>query len=152
MRTRQNLALRFRRDAHGTVMVETGLALLLAFPVIFSAFELCIFTYTQAILGDAARVGVRYAIIHGTDSTTCSGPSSGCSDQSGANVTTMVQNYAAASLNSLSGITVTPSWPDSSSAPPSRVIVTVTYTYSPFFPNTGLSMAMNATAEGRIVY
>lgn len=147
-----NLAVGFQRDARGSVLVETCLALLLAFPVVFSAFELCIFTYTQAILGDAARVGVRYAIIHGVDSSTCSGPSNGCPDQSGANVIATVQNYAAASLKSLNGITVTPTWPDASSAPPSRVQVTVTYNYSPFFQNSGMSMAMYATAEGRIVY
>lgn len=145
-------AFGFQRDVRGSVLVETSLALLLAFPVLFSGFELCMFAYTQAILGDAARVGVRYAIIHGVDSSTCSGPTNGCSDQSGANVVSTVQNYAAGSYGTLRGITVTPTWPDASSAPPSRVRITVTYNYSPFFQNSRISMAMYATAEGRIVY
>jgi Flp pilus assembly protein TadG len=152
MPSSSNKAFGFRRDARGSVLLETSLALLLAFPVCFSAFELCLFTYTQAILGDAARVGVRYAAVHGVDSSACSGPSAGCADQSGANVISTVQTYAAASYSILSGITVAPTWPDASSAPPSRVQVTVTCTYSPFFQNSGVSMAMYATAEGRIVY
>jgi hypothetical protein len=47
---------------------------------------------------------------------------------------------------------VTPTWPDASSAPPSRVNITITYSYQPFFRNTGFSFAMSAMSEGRIVY
>jgi Flp pilus assembly protein TadG len=142
----------FRRDTRGSVLVETSLALLLALPVIFSVFELCLFVYTQAILGDAARLGTRYAIVHGSDSSTCSGPSTGCSDPSGAQIVTAVQGYAAASFSPLGGIAVTPSWPDGSSAPSSRIVVTVRYNYSPFFNNTGFIFPMYATSEGRIVF
>jgi Flp pilus assembly protein TadG len=142
----------FQEETRGSALIETSMAFLLAIPLIFLAFELCMVTYTQAILGDAARTGVRYAIVHGTDSTACSGPSSGCADQAGANVVSTVQNYAAASYSPLSTITVTPTWPDASSAPPSRVNITITYNYQPFFQNTGFSFAMSATSEGRIVY
>lgn len=152
MRSLRQCTTTLRTDTRASVQVETTFALLLAIPLLFTVFELCAFTYTQALLGDAARVGVRYAIVHGTDSTSCSGPSSGCADSSGANVISMVQTYAGGLMNVLSNVTVTPSWPDSSSAPPSRVSVTVTYTYSPIFANVGPSIAMQSTAEGRIVY
>ena len=145
-------ALNLRHESLGSALVETSLALILAFPAILSAFELCMFTYTQAILGDAARVGTRYAIVHGTDSTLCSGPSTGCADSTAANVISTVTNYATDSLSSLRSISVTPSYLDSSSAPPSRVTVTVTYTYTPLFNSSVLSIPMYATAEGRIVY
>ena len=39
------------------------------------------FTYTCSVLNDAAQEGVRYAIIHGTDSAVCSGPDTGCTNQ-----------------------------------------------------------------------
>jgi Flp pilus assembly protein TadG len=142
----------FRSDTRASVQVETTFALLLAVPLLITVFELCSFTYTQALLGDAARAGVRYAIVHGTDSTSCSGPSSGCSDSSGANVVSMVQTYAGSLMSGLSTATVTPSWPDSSSAPPSRVSVTVTYSYSPIFANIAGTFTMQSSAEGRIVY
>jgi Flp pilus assembly protein TadG len=152
MRTLASRALFFHRDTRASVQVETTFALLLAVPLLFVVFEVCAFTYTQALLGDAARAGVRYAVVHGSDSTACSGPGSGCSDSSGSNVTSMVQTYAGSLMSQLSTVTVTPSWPDSSSAPPSRVIVTVSYTYSPLFANVAGSIAMQSTAEGRIVY
>lgn len=142
----------FSRETHASVQLETMFALLLAIPLIFTVFELCTFTYTQALIGDAARAGVRYAVVHGTDSSSCSGPSTGCSDSSGSNVTSMVQTYAGSLLSQLSNVTVTPSWPDSSSAPPSRVIVTVSYSYSPIFANVSGSITLQSSAEGRIVY
>ena len=152
MRALVDWAIRVGNENHGTALVETSLALLLAFPVMISAFELCMFTYTQAILGDAARVGVRYAIVHGSDSSACSGPSGGCSDKTAANVVQTVQHYAANSLSSLGSVSVSPSYIDASSAPSSRIIVTVTYNYAPLFQFSAFSMAMSASAEGRIVY
>jgi Flp pilus assembly protein TadG len=154
MRAIRRLAPELGRDTGGSALIETSLALLLAMPLFFSAFEICMFTYTQSVLGDAARVGVRYAIVHGSDSSICSGPSVGCSDQSGANVVTMVKNYAAQFIGAPGGLTVTVSYPDNSAGPQARVGVTVTYKYSPFFQNTGSStlIPMYATGGGRIVY
>lgn len=150
------MALRISRylasDNSGSVAVETALALLLAFPVIITCFELCLFAYAQTILGDAARVGVRYAIVHGTNSATCSGPSTGCGDSTGANIASTTKTYASGSFAALSGATVSVSYPDGSSAPPSRVIVTLRYTYLPTFGSIRLGNAMYAVAEGRIVY
>jgi Flp pilus assembly protein TadG len=154
MRAFRRLVPELGRDTGGSALIETALALLVAIPLLFAVFEICMFTYTLSVLGDAARVGVRYAIVHGSDSTICSGPSTGCSDQSGANVVTTVQNYAAHLVNTPGGLTVTVSYPDNSSGPQSRVGVSVTYRYSPFFQNTGSStlIPMYATGEGRIVY
>jgi Flp pilus assembly protein TadG len=153
MRAIHRLVPKLGRDISGSVLIETSMALLVAIPLLFAVFELCMFTYTLSVLGDAARIGVRYAIVHGSDSSTCSGPSTGCSDQSGANVVTTVQNYAAQFISTPGGLTVTVSYPDSSSGPQARVGVTVTYKYSPFFQNTGSSLIpMYATGEGRIVY
>lgn len=155
MRSLIKLVPRLRREMDGSAMIETSMALLLVFPMFVFAFEVCMFTYTQAVLGEAARAGVRYAIVHGTDSTACSGPSTGCGDSSGANVVSTVQNYAAQSMQAGgNGLAVTVSYPDASSAPPTRVNVTVKYTYSPFFASngSGIALPMYATAEGRIVY
>lgn len=142
----------FRPNESGSALVETSLAVLLSFPLILVVFETCAFCYTQALIGDAARAGVRYAIVHGTDSSSCSGPSTGCSDLTGANIVSMVHTYAGSLMSRLSTAIVNPSWPDGSSAPPSRVLVTISYTYSPIFANVGGPITMTASAEGRIVY
>ncbi len=142
----------FRSDGRGSLLIETALALMLAFPMVFAVFEICMFSYTQSVLGDAARTGVRYAIVHGTDSSNCSGPSSGCTDSGGTNVKSVVQQNAANSLHDLSAMTVNVSYPDGSSSPPSRVIIAVQYTYVPYLNMPGLAQTMHSTAEGRIVY
>ena len=139
-------------DLRGSLLIETALALMLAFPVIFAVFEICMFTYTQAVLGNAARMGVRYAIVHGTDSGNCSGPSSGCADSAAVKVLSAVRQDAANSLHDLRAMTVNVSYPDTSCSPPSRVVIVIHYTYVPYLNLPGLAQAMYATAEGRIVY
>lgn len=141
-----------RKDLSGSSSLETSLALLLAFPFIFAAFQVCIYAYAQAALSNSVKSGVRYAITHGIDSSQCSGPSTGCTDSSAANVISTVRNDAGQYLSSLKSVAVTVSYPDSSCAPPSRVVVTATYTLLPMFSVRSLSYSMHATAGGRIVY
>lgn len=123
------------------------------FLLTFLIFEFCMTIYTYSVLGNAAREGVRYAIVHGTDSSTCSGPSSGCGDSTGSNIKTVVTGYAAVSFHDISKMTVTPSWPDGASTPTSRVKVTINYPYVAYLSLPGfVSPTMQVTAEGRIVF
>ncbi len=108
--------------------------------------------YTYNVLGDAARQGVRYAIVHGNDSSACSGPQSGCSDKSGANVTAVVNQYAVMSFHSMTGMTVAVTYPDGDSKPPDRVLVQVTYPYVPYLYLPGLTPTLYLSAEGRVIY
>ena len=141
------------RDQHGSMLLEFSLSVWLLFLVTFLIFEFCMTIYTCSVLGNAAREGVRYAIVHGTDSSSCSGPSSGCSDSSGGNIQAVVNSYASISFHDLTHMTVTPSWPDGASTPSSRVLVTISYPYVPYLSLPGFSApSMNVTAEGRIVY
>jgi len=140
-------------DSNGSMLLEFSLSVWTLFLVAFLIFEFCMLVYTYSVLGDAAREGVRYAIVHGTDSTTCSGPSTGCGDTAGSNVTSVVNGYAAVSFHDTSGMTVTPSWPDGTSTPSSRVVVTISYPYVPYLYLPGFNApTMHITAEGRIVY
>lgn len=150
---RKGLFSRMARDESGGTLIEFALSVLSLVTVTLAIFEFCMLIYTYDTLGDAARQGVRYAVVHGTDNATCSGPSSGCGDTTGANIITVVKNDAAASFHNLGVITVTPSWPDSSSQPGSRVKVHITYNYIPYviLPG-GVSPTMSLTAEGRIVF
>lgn len=134
------------------MVIETALSLLLVIPIVFWLFEMCMLTYTYSVLGDAARQGIRYAIVHGTDTTNCSGPSTGCADASGANVIAVVQQAAAYSFHNLSDMHVQVSYPDLSSAPPSRVTVTINYTYVPYIRLPGIAQSVQLSAQGRINY
>jgi hypothetical protein len=149
----QRCSIRVVREEAGAMLIEFALSVWTLFLVTFLIFEFCMLLYTYSVLGDAAREGVRYAIAHGTDSSLCSGPGPGCSDSSGNNVVNVVKGYTAVSFHDMSGMTVTPNWPDGTSTPSSRVVVTISYPYISYFSLPGfLSPSMHVTAEGRIVF
>jgi Flp pilus assembly protein TadG len=160
MRAAHHFYCAFRRGAahiadgeSGNSLLEFSLSVWLLVVVTFLIFEFCMTVYTYSVLGDAAREGVRYAIVHGTDSGNCSGPGSGCGDSTGSNVIAVVNGFAAVSFHDTSGMTVTPSWPDGTSTPASRVLVTITYPYIPYVQVPGFNApTMQVTAEGRIVF
>jgi hypothetical protein len=55
-------------------------------------------------------------------------------------------------MHSTSTMTVTVTYPDGSSAAPSRVAVDISYPYQPFFGLGWPSVTVNAAAAGRIMY
>jgi Flp pilus assembly protein TadG len=151
-RSRRRLKIGRASSEEGSLVVETALSLLVVIPMVFWMFEMCMLTYTYSVLGDAARQGVRYAIVHGTDSGNCSGPSIGCADSSAANVKSVVKAAAAFSFHDMSQMTVQVTYPDLASSPPSRVNVTIDYTYVPYIKLPGIADSIQLSAEGRIIY
>ncbi len=68
-------------------------------------------------------------------------------------MTAVVKSYAAVTFHDMSAMTVTPSWPDGSCTPASRVMVTISYPYVAYLTLPGFSPpTMQVTAEGRIVF
>jgi len=109
--------------------------------------------YTYGVLAEAARHGVRYATIHGTDSTLCSGPSTGCSDASGINVVSDVTTFAGNFIHNVSAMTVLVSYPESTGSNASSLVtVAITYTYVPIFKLPVHGATFHTTAEGRVIY
>jgi hypothetical protein len=140
-------------DVRGSMLIEFALSIWTLLLLTFLIFEFCMTVYTYSVLGNAAREGVRYAIVHGSDSSSCSGPGSGCNDAAGSNVSAVVKSYATVTFHDLSGMTVTPSWPDGTSTPSSRIIVSISYPYISYLTLPGFqSPNMQVTAEGRIVF
>ncbi len=140
------------RGDGGSILIETALGFMLIITMVLGIIECCMMAYTLSILEDAAREGVRYASVHGTDSTSCSGPDVGCADSTYANVVSDVTSYASAFSGILSGMSVTVTYPDGTSTATSRVLVAITYTYQPHFLFPGPSHVMTVSSEGRIVY
>jgi len=137
----------YRRPAgRGSTTVEFALLAFTLLVVIFTGFELdrMVFVYTN--LADAAKAGVRYAIVRGA--TRPSG-ASGPSDSSP--VSDMVKYYATAV--DPSKLTVTVNYLDSNNNPGSRVQILVAYTYDPWSGFPFLSgLTLRANSQGRIVY
>ena len=136
--------------------MEFILSILFLILTIFGTLELILFVYTYNVLADSANEGVRYAVVHGTDSASCSGPGGSggvtCPDSSGANVQTAVKRYAQYSFHSTSAMTITVTYPDSSCDPPNRVQVQINYPYQPFFGLGWPTIAVKAAAAGRILF
>ncbi len=145
------------RKEKGQAAVEFALTIVFVMLLILAAIELTVMIYTYTVLADAAKEGVRYAIVHGTGlgAPNCSGPGGGgisCTDSGAANVKAAVNKYTSLSFHDSSAMTVLPTYPDASSVPPNRVRVTVSYNYQPIFGLGWPSVTVHAAAEGRIVF
>jgi hypothetical protein len=140
-----------RQDGQATL--EMLVTLMVSFSLAFWLFELCMFAYTCSVLNSAAQQGVRYAIMHGTDSANCSGPDTGCANGTPySNVQAVVAAAASASLHNLSAMTVTVNYLNSTAALGNPVQVKVVYTYVPYLNLPGLQNAVTLTSQGNILY
>jgi len=112
----------------GQAMVEFMLVISVIFILFVSMLQTMILLHSYNTLADAAKEGVRYAIVHGTGLTSayCSGPGNPsvspvliCTDAAGANVVSQVTSFAALSLQSVPASDVTVCYdPDSTKSPP----------------------------------
>jgi hypothetical protein len=144
-----------RRRGHqeGQATLEILVSLMVALSLVFWLFELCMFTYTCSVLNEATQEGVRYAIVHGIDSTLCSGPDTTCTDQTPySNVKAVVTAAASASLHNISAMTITVTYANSTAAIGNPVAVKVAYTYVPYLNLPGLMNTLTFTSQGQILY
>ena len=132
-------------------MVETTLGFMIMMTMILGIIECSMMGYTFSVMEDSAREGVRYATVHGIDSASCNGPSSGC-DATAANVVSDVKAYANTFTSGLTGMTVTVTYPDGVSTATSRVKVALSCTYAPVFHFPGAAHLLQVSASGRILY
>lgn len=154
-------------------MVEFALVVTFVFLVLVSALQMIILMSAYNTVADAAKEGIRYAIVHGSGNSTCSGPGNPIANppipcpldpSPYVNVQQAVVNFAALSFQNVSTSDVTvdydPNGVNSSpgstygaacSAPGCIVKVTVAHTYTPFFGLGWPSLTLNAAASGRIM-
>ena len=152
--------------SRGQALVEFALVALMLIILILSMLELVSMMHTYNTLADSAKEGVRYAIVHGTNNSSPSGPTCPCVDIDGPAApygTTpgngsgfgVVKTFAQYSLHDITGLTVTVSYPDTTNKPenqpPNRVQVVVSYPYRPFFNLGWPNITVNAAAQGRIM-
>jgi Flp pilus assembly protein TadG len=139
----------------GQATVEFALTTVFIVLLVVSTIELIMMIYTYNTMAGAAKEGVRYAIVHGSNSSSPSGPSTGTSSDCSTNitgVTNAVQSYAKLSFHNVSAMTVSVCYLDGNNQPPARVQVQIHYPYIPWFRRSWSVPQINAASEGRIVF
>jgi hypothetical protein len=153
-----------RREG-GQAMVEFLLVMVLVFVVFLSIVQMILLMYAYNTIADAAKEGVRVAIVHGTGNSPsgCYGPGNPsasnpptCSPGGTSNVQRAVVNFAAMSFQNVTTSDVTVDYTTNNptggcSAPGCYVKVSVSHTYTPLFSFSWPSFALNASADGRIM-
>ena len=144
----RNPIRRNRGPQRGSALIEFALSIFMVVLLMFWVFEMVMLVYTYSVLADAAKEGVRYAIVHGSGVA----PANQSGPGNTAAVSTVVTDYAQFSLHDVSAITVTPTYLNGDNQAPDLVQVTVSYTYIPYIKLPFTSPTINTSAEGRIVY
>jgi Flp pilus assembly protein TadG len=143
---------RWRMD-QGNALVEFTFIAVMMIVVMLGIVEMGRFVLVYTTVANAARVGARYAIVHGGERT-----GSGADGPSGPGSTTQVQtvvkNFASAGLLDTSRLNITVTYPSGSNAADSPVTVTVTYPYDAFVPyfSTLLNTTLGSTSQGVITF
>jgi len=134
---RRRFPSRFQTNERGQGLVEFALVLVFLVVLIVSILEMSLFLYNYAVLTDAAKEGVRCAIVH-------------CSKGANKAVTDTLK----ISVHSTSGASVSVKNLDSESGDFSgnRVQVNVSYTYNPLFLVDWAKVTISATSVGRIQF
>jgi Flp pilus assembly protein TadG len=152
----------FRPVQHGEkgqAAVEFALTVVFLMLLIVGFVELIMMLHTYNVVADAAKEGVRYAIVHGAANTGGSGPTCPCAAIDGAAGTGVVKTYAQYSLHDTTAMTVTVSYnpggnngAKACNLSPCLVRVAVSYPYQPFFGLGWPIVNVNAAAQGRIIF
>jgi Flp pilus assembly protein TadG len=142
----------------GQAAVEFALTITVLVFLLVGMLELTMFVYTYSVLADAAKEGVRYAIVHGasvsglTSGDASSTPWPACTTAATGSLLSTVQTYAAASLHSTSSMNIYACYPDGSNKPGSVVQVSVNYLYQPLFGLGWPKVNVSANSAGRIMF
>jgi Flp pilus assembly protein TadG len=159
-RTRQSIA----GGSRGQALVEFAVTIVVLLALVFGVIEIARIMLCYTTVANAARVGARYAITNSSvpgTTATFSGVSTIKS-----NITTVVQNFAAAgTLNTSSTyLTVSVSYPDGGTCTSTstsctgttagnRVSVSVSYTYDPLLTYFSLgTIHLTSTSQGVITW
>lgn len=143
-------------------MVEFALVATFIFLIFVSVLQMILLMFSYNTLTDAAKEGLRYAIVHGTGNINCSSPntSTTCTSPSGApynDVKDVVVNFGAASLQGITRSDVTVTYfaksPSGTACgdPGCMVSVVVQHNYAPLFGLGWPRVTLYGKAQGRIL-
>lgn len=145
------------RLQRGQAAVEFALVVVFLVVLLISILEMTMFIYTYAALTNAAKEGVRYAIVHGAStgsavSGTVKSLSTPCATAATGSLLSTIQTYASLSLHNTSSMSINACYPDGDNKPGSAVQVSVSYPYQPIFGLRWASVTVSANSVGRIAF
>src|SRR6266496_816064 len=117
-----------QKSQKGLAMVEFLLSVMMLMVLVFFCFELFMLLYSYNILADAAKEGVRNAVVSGSNSATPAGPTTGTASNCTTNVSpvkNVVKSYAALTFHDISAMTVNVCDLDGNNIAPTRVQGTI---------------------------
>jgi Flp pilus assembly protein TadG len=157
-----------RRKEKGQALIEFALTALFVLLLIVGFLELILMVHTYNVLADAAKEGVRYAIVHGAANTGGTGPDCStvakCPAIMGDPGTGVVKTYAQYSLHAVTGTNMTVAADYTTvnggvacNKSPCMVRITVSYPYTPFFTSAKPvgwlpTITVYAASQGRIIF
>ena len=144
---KQDRLKRRNRSARGAVQIEFILSILVVMFVMFGMWELIMIVHTMNVLSDAAKEGVRYAIVHGSYNTS----GAQCGPGNTTPIVQAVTGYAAMSFHDMSAISVNVTYPNGTNTTGDPVRVEVYYTFVPYTA-LNLKPQLSTSAEGKIVF
>jgi Flp pilus assembly protein TadG len=136
-------AIRRMQDRQGQTLVEFAICALLAVMLMIGVIEMGRLVLVYTTVCNAARIGVRYAMVHGSDNSVTT-----------AQIQSVVNSYLSAAAINTSSATVSVAYPGTSSCsdPGCPVQVTVSYPYQPMTSYFRINVTLGSTSEGVITF
>jgi Flp pilus assembly protein TadG len=142
-----------RTGRAGQTLVEFAVVTVITVMMLLFVVEMGRMLLVYTAVANAARAGLRYAIVHGSSRTTgatvnsASGPSS-----NPAQVLSVISDFAGAGALTTSLLIVSVTYPGSSNAPGQNVNITVVYPYNPLTTYFTKTLLLGTATQGVIVY
>jgi Flp pilus assembly protein TadG len=139
---------RTARPTAGQALVEFAMAALITLLLVLAVVEFSRIMLVYTTLADAARLGARYAITHGT--VPGNGVPTSSDIQSGVNG--VVQKFLAPGTVNVNAAVISTSFPNGSATPGNAVQVNVSYPYNLLLSSLPINVTLSSTSEGVITW
>jgi Flp pilus assembly protein TadG len=137
----------------GQTIIEFAVVVFLTVIMLLFIVEMGRMVLVYTTIANAARAGIRYAVVHGNSRAVGSTPNSASGPASNpAQVLTVISNFAGAGLLTTSRLVVAVTYPNASNAPGQPVNITVVYPYDPLTTYFSKSVRLGSAAQGIIVF
>lgn len=137
----------------GQTLVEFSVVAVLTVIMLLFVVEMGRMLLVYTTVANAARAGVRYAVVHGSSRT--AGTTVDSAAGPGADpvqVVTVVKNFASGGLLTTSLLVVHVTYPGASNAPGQFVTITAVYPYNPLITYFSKTLRLGSSSQGVIVF
>jgi len=138
--------------SRGQTLVEFSLVTFMTVLLFLAIVEISRMVLVYTTVANAARAGVRYAVVHGSDPTGAGANGPSGPGNNPPQVVTVIKNVASAGLLNTNALLITVNYLNASNLPGRMVSVTVIYPYDPFTSILPLRVRLGSVTQGVILY